>query len=121
MEKWEIEKKIEKYNYPDEVQKYIIQWVADIANTPQDTEKILARFALHTCELLKKHQTTPRFADNAFNLIFLFLEEHEPLIELGEESQELLFEGQMLSDLGESYALTIKEIEALAKKIEHPK
>lgn len=120
MERWEIEKKLEKYNYPTKVQEYIVPWIADIVATPKakDAEKILARFARNICELLKKHEVTPRFAADAFNLLFLFLEELEPPIALGEEAQELLFEGQMFSDLGASHAPTLKELADLAKKIE---
>ena len=110
----EVKKKLGKYNYPDKVQEYVIPCAVDMAaaaKAPQNAEKILAQFAQHTCKLIRKQEITPRFAADAFNMLFLFLEEIEPAINLGPEAQELLFEGQMLSDLGESYAPTLKEIE----------
>ena len=87
-------------------------------NHIMEAEQMLSKLSLDVCEKIEKGILSPKEADDYFSLIDLYVTDNFPLLELNENSKEILLEGMILHDIGKEYGADLNRLRALARSLE---
>lgn len=113
-----FKKNITEYNFDKEVVDLVIQFNQIIKdNDLKKIKKLLGAFTLEILNKIKNNKITSKVADKAYLLLDLFFTDNMPELRDDSTISQLLFEGNILHDLGQSYGADLKLMEALANKL----
>lgn len=113
-----VKKNITEYNFNREVVDLVIHFAPVVQD--DDLEKIkqlLGEFTLEILDKLKNDKITPQLADKAYLLLDLYINDNLPDLDKDKNVYSILFEGNILHDLGKPYGADLKLMENLAKKL----
>jgi hypothetical protein len=109
---------LEKWDYP----KNIIKTLKPITELIRNkflllAEKEIALLVLNILDKIENNKISPKDGDDYFTLLYLYVSDNFPKLKFSEDITNLIFEGMILHDLGQSYGANIDLMKTLAKKI----
>ena len=113
-----LKKSIRNYNFEMSVVNYVEQF--DDLIEDHDLKKInnaLADLTFSILQLIQAKKIKPEIADRIYMLLSIFFEDNLPELDENQDAHDLLFEGNILHDLGKDYGADLKLMEDLANKL----
>ena len=113
-----LKRRLNKYGFPKETVETVRPIIHKFENGYVEAgERRLAEFTLIVCQKIEEGLFSPKEADRCFLLIDLYIDDNSKRVDVGEDTRNLLFEGNILHDYGTEFGADLALMRTLAEKI----